>query len=136
MTHPGQVLIVQEAGWAPGSVWAGAENLAPTNIRSLYHPACSQSLYRPSYPAHFILCARTVNYCGTVRPNRKVTLKSTGKKFKLKWVDTENTCVTELSKTKCKHNEKTAFHQQSVISMVSKTSLKPAVVQDYNRHFG
>jgi hypothetical protein len=21
--------IVQEAGWAPGSVWAGAENLAP-----------------------------------------------------------------------------------------------------------
>ena len=28
------VLIVQEAGWAPGPVWIGAENLAPTEIRS------------------------------------------------------------------------------------------------------
>ena len=28
------VPIVQEAGWAPGSVWTGAENLAPTGIRS------------------------------------------------------------------------------------------------------
>jgi len=25
---------VQEAGWAPGPVWNGAENLAPTEIRS------------------------------------------------------------------------------------------------------
>ena len=28
------VPIVQEAGWAPGPVWTGAENLAPTGIRS------------------------------------------------------------------------------------------------------
>ena len=29
--HTGKdpVLIVQEAGWAPGPVWTGAENLAP-----------------------------------------------------------------------------------------------------------
>ena len=26
------VPIVQEAGWAPGPVWTGAENLAPTGI--------------------------------------------------------------------------------------------------------
>ena len=26
------VLIVQEVGWAPGPVWTGAENLAPTGI--------------------------------------------------------------------------------------------------------
>ena len=26
------VRIVQEAGWAPGPVWTGAENLAPTGI--------------------------------------------------------------------------------------------------------
>ena len=26
------VLIVQEAGWAPGPVWMDAENLAPTGI--------------------------------------------------------------------------------------------------------
>jgi hypothetical protein len=38
--------IVQEAGWAPG-----AENLAPTGIRSPDHPARSQSLYRLSYAA-------------------------------------------------------------------------------------
>jgi hypothetical protein len=38
------VLIVQEAGWAPGPVWTGAENLAATGIRSPELPARSQSL--------------------------------------------------------------------------------------------
>ena len=46
------VPIVQEAGWAPQLVWTGAENLAPTGIRSPDRPARSQSLYRLSYPAH------------------------------------------------------------------------------------
>jgi len=46
------VPIVQEAGWASGSVWTGAENLAPTGIRSPDRPAPSESLYRLSYPAH------------------------------------------------------------------------------------
>ena len=46
------VPIVQEAGWASGSVWTGAENLAPTGIRSPDRPARRQSLYRLSYPAH------------------------------------------------------------------------------------
>ena len=32
------VPIVQEAGWAPGPVWTGAENLAPTGIRSPDRP--------------------------------------------------------------------------------------------------
>jgi hypothetical protein len=49
------VPIVQEAGWAPGPVWTGAENLAPTGIRSPYCPALSQSLYRLRYPVHKIL---------------------------------------------------------------------------------
>ena len=35
------VPIVQEAGWAPGPVWTGAENLAPTGIRSSDRPARS-----------------------------------------------------------------------------------------------
>jgi hypothetical protein len=43
--------IVQEAGWAPGPVWTGAENLAPTGIRSPDRSARSQSLYRLRYPA-------------------------------------------------------------------------------------
>jgi len=43
------VSIVQEAGWAPGPVWTGAENLAPTGIRSPERPARSQLLYGLSY---------------------------------------------------------------------------------------
>jgi len=46
------VLIVQEAGWAPGPFWTGAENLAPTGIRSLDLSTRSQWLYRLSYPAN------------------------------------------------------------------------------------
>jgi len=46
------VPIVQEAAWATGPVWTGAENLAPTGIRSPDRPAHSQSLYRLSYLAH------------------------------------------------------------------------------------
>ena len=33
------VPIVQEAGLAPGPVWTGVENLAPTGIRSPDRPA-------------------------------------------------------------------------------------------------
>jgi len=44
------VPIVQEAGWAPGPVWIGAEYLAPTRIRSPGLPARSESLYRLRYP--------------------------------------------------------------------------------------
>jgi hypothetical protein len=38
------VPIVQEAGWTPGPVWPGAENFAPTGIRSPDRLARSQSL--------------------------------------------------------------------------------------------
>ena len=53
------VPIVQEAGWAPGPVWTGAEHLVPTGIGSPDRPACSQSLYRLRYPAH----RRTQAWC-------------------------------------------------------------------------
>ena len=46
------VPIVQETGWAPGPVWAGAENRVATGIRSPDCPARSQSRYRLRYPAH------------------------------------------------------------------------------------
>jgi len=48
----GPVPILHEAGWAPGPVWAGAENLAFTGIRPPDRPARNQSLYRVRYPAH------------------------------------------------------------------------------------
>jgi len=66
---PGEdpVPIVQEAGWNPGPVWTGAENLAPIGIRSSVRPARSQSLYRLSYPAH------TQNlYCSNIRHISKI----------------------------------------------------------------
>ena len=48
------VPIVQEAGWATGPVWTGAENLAPRRD-SIPGPSSpvAQSLYRLSYPAHY-----------------------------------------------------------------------------------
>ena len=64
------VPIVQGAGWAPGPVWTGAENLTPTVIRSPNRPARSESLYRLSYRGllkrygglHFYLCCRLVGF--------------------------------------------------------------------------
>jgi hypothetical protein len=46
------VPIVQEALWAPGPIWTGAENLAPTGIRSPDRAARDQSLYRLRYAAY------------------------------------------------------------------------------------
>jgi hypothetical protein len=45
------VPIAQEAGWAPGQFWTGAENIAPTGIRSPDRPARSESLHRLSRPS-------------------------------------------------------------------------------------
>ena len=39
------VPILQEAGWDPGPVCKGVENLAPFGIRSLGRPARSESVY-------------------------------------------------------------------------------------------
>jgi hypothetical protein len=60
---PGKVPvpIVWEAGWAPGPVWMGAENLAPTGIRSPARPVYSESLYRLSYTGHGLYCSHTLN---------------------------------------------------------------------------
>jgi len=45
------VPIVQEAGWAPGSVWTGGKS-RPHRDSIQDRPARSQSLYRLSYRAH------------------------------------------------------------------------------------
>ena len=51
------VPIVHEAGWTPGPVWTGKENLAPppAGIRSPDRPARSESLYRLSYPGPYMV---------------------------------------------------------------------------------
>jgi len=53
-----QVPIAQEAGWDPGPVWTGKENLASTGIRFPDRPYRSQSLYRLRYPAHYTVPIR------------------------------------------------------------------------------
>ena len=39
-------------GWAPDSVWTGAENLTHNGIRTPDRPVSSQSLYLLRYSAH------------------------------------------------------------------------------------
>ena len=41
--------MVQETGWTPRPVWADAENLAPTGIRSPDRTARNEPLHRLSY---------------------------------------------------------------------------------------
>jgi len=62
------VPIVQEAGWAPGPVWTGVENLAPTGIRSPDHPAHSELLYRLSYPGPRVCSFEYNLYCHVSLP--------------------------------------------------------------------
>ena len=50
------VPIVQEAGWAPGPVWTGAGNLAPTGIRSrTVQPVTSRYTDYAARPTLFII---------------------------------------------------------------------------------
>ena len=44
------VPIVLQGGWAPGPVWTGAENLAPSWVRSLDLQTRSESLYHRRRP--------------------------------------------------------------------------------------
>jgi hypothetical protein len=71
--HPGRlyprknpVPILQEAGWAPGSVWTCAKNLASTGTQSPDRPARSHSLYRLSYRPPAVVVAQ--RFCAN-RPN-------------------------------------------------------------------
>jgi hypothetical protein len=72
------VPIVQEAGWSPGTVWTGAENLAAIGIRSPERPARSQSLYWLSYRAIILrskeLKKKTLSSVNPTRLYQKVLL--------------------------------------------------------------
>jgi hypothetical protein len=52
------VPLVQRTGWAPGPVWTGAKNLAPTGIRSPDRRAYSELLRRYAEP---MCLAKTLN---------------------------------------------------------------------------
>jgi hypothetical protein len=59
------VPIVQEAGWASEPIWIGAENLAPTGIRSPELPERRKSLYPLRHPG-YILKSVKLFICGDV----------------------------------------------------------------------
>jgi hypothetical protein len=48
------VPILREAGWAPGPVWTGGENVASVGIRSPESPARIELLYTLHYPVPHI----------------------------------------------------------------------------------
>ena len=54
------VPIVQGTGWVPGPVWTGAENPAPTWIRSPDRPVLSESKNPEHYAALNGLTHRTI----------------------------------------------------------------------------
>jgi hypothetical protein len=66
--NPGKdpVPIVQEAGWAPGPVWTGTENLAASGIRSPDGPSRNKSLYRLGYRGRHPLLYKTLFHLTTV----------------------------------------------------------------------
>jgi hypothetical protein len=63
--NPGKdpVPIVHEAGWAPGPVWTGAENIAPTGIRSLDRPARSSVAVPTELPGPLELILTKFYFC-------------------------------------------------------------------------
>jgi len=68
--HP--LSIVQEAGWTPGPVWTGGENLITTWVRSPDRPARSEELYRLSYPGPLYGVIHTQRQCHPCLASMKV----------------------------------------------------------------
>ena len=58
---------VQEAGWASGPDWKGAENFTPTGILSPDRPARRQLLYRLRYLAYHLPVLNLLNPTGRVK---------------------------------------------------------------------
>ena len=81
------VPIVQEARWAPGPVWTGAENLPPPGIRSQDLQSVTQSLYRLSYPAHYFTWRPMY-----IRDNNLMNFSDSGKYCGQKCTENQITC--------------------------------------------
>jgi hypothetical protein len=60
------VPIVYEAGWVPEPVWTGAENVAPSEIRSPDRPVRSESLKTElsRQLLLLLLVQSTLDFCG------------------------------------------------------------------------
>jgi hypothetical protein len=104
------VPIVQEAGWAPGPVWTGAENFVPTGIRSPDLPARSQSLYRLSYRAHIGSFGKT-NMC-IISQNSSYIPQSPHllDMLNLTLSDDEEILMTQIRRHKYRCTKQSLFH--------------------------
>jgi hypothetical protein len=104
--------IVQEARWGTGPVWTGAENLAPTGIRSPDRPARYRSLYGLSYPG------------ATKIILKKIILLVTATK-----ISVQRCHYFSLSLIKSKHNFRNNWHY------LRKNSWYSHYVQLFTQHF-
>jgi hypothetical protein len=111
--HPGHftprkdlVLIVQEAGWAPGPVWISTKTLSPTGIRSPVRQACSQSLYRLSYPGPFIWPKDKNKRSWFQLSNRDFLERTDMFSFTIWCLDVLQLCIINYKITQCNNKSK------------------------------
>ena len=64
------VPILQEAGWAPGTVWTGGKS-RPLRGSIADRPVRSQLLYRLSYPTHIYIYIYTPTYTHVYKKDSK-----------------------------------------------------------------
>jgi len=113
------VHIVQEAGWALGSVWTGAENFAFTGIRTPGCPARSQSLYRLRYPAQYckINSPEILTYSDAWSGYKWYKIRSNHKLFFLVWcsVSFYNTMQFLINRTNFNCSKKIPYHMTNYL---------------------
>ena len=66
------VPFVQEAVWAAGPVWRGAENFAPTEIRSPNRPARSSVAIPTELPRPTLTAVNTIKYEDSLDRQHKI----------------------------------------------------------------
>jgi hypothetical protein len=102
--------IVQEAGWAPGPVWTGAENIALTGIGYPELPARSQSLYRLSCSAHLLNLRQNKFERAVIFSDSKAAILSAG--------STETVISTEARDCQVPIRHLKAKHEQIVLQWI------------------
>jgi len=98
------VPILQKAGWAPGPVWMGGKS-RPHRDSIPDPPACIQSLYQLSYPAH-------MKALWSTETSATIHQLTTGNIFSNKTVRTSNVTKYTYSSTQC-----AAVNTQSTLMM-------------------
>jgi hypothetical protein len=94
---------------APRPVWTCAKNLALTGIRSPDRPACSQSLYRLSYPAHnnslyvYYRIFRPIARALSIQKRSEI-IKNEHARYTLERFPTDNARVISTKKKKVSEN--------------------------------